>query len=99
MVRQFRLGMLSFLHLRLKSSREIYLPAYHSHRALISDSFTLPCRDRAYCHSHPPSPGTDDATWRGDIRVFSPNYQEKSVAAMMDELDPLDEPLSPLTDE
>jgi len=49
------------------------------------------------CHSS--SLDSEGATWKGDFRVFSPNHQDESVAARMDKLDPLDEPLSPLPDE
>ncbi len=48
---------------------------------------------------HSPSPGAGNATWRGDFRGFSPNDQDESAAARMDEPDPLDEPLSPLSNE
>ena len=48
---------------------------------------------------HSPSPGAGNATWRGDFRGFNPNNQDESVAARVDEPDPLDEPLSPLSNE
>ena len=77
---------------------EIISLVYHSHRQQISDSFA--CRARAYCHSPTRlSPRAEDATWKANFRVFGPNHQDESNAAVVNEPDPLDEPLSPLPDE